>query len=168
MQWLGESQCGSVHRRWNHQTPCNVSDHTKSKHCIGWHNCKLVSQGMMLLTAFIHVGRHIILLKGIHHSLFCHMEVELGKALSSYVQDFFVLTYILHQITMDFILVHLTAGQSLHFISMCFLVRHSGFPKCSTDTTGRGENLFHHFLCKLISMYFFLLHFVQTIRHTAM
>ncbi len=43
----------------------------------------------MLLTAFIHVGRHIILLKGIHHSLFCHMEVELGKALSSYVQDVF-------------------------------------------------------------------------------
>ncbi len=36
---------------------------------------------------------------------------------------FFVLTYILHQITMDFILVRLTAGQSLHFISMCFLVR---------------------------------------------
>jgi hypothetical protein len=46
-------------------------------------------QGTMLLTAFIHVGRHIILLKGIHHSLFCHMEVELGKALSSYVQDVF-------------------------------------------------------------------------------
>ncbi len=90
MQWLGESQCSSVHRRWNHQTPCNVScDHTKSKHCIGWHNWKLVLQGTMLLTAFIHVGRHIILLKGIHHSLFCHMEVELGKALSSYVQDVF-------------------------------------------------------------------------------
>ncbi len=63
------------------------------------------------------------MLKGIHHSLFCHMEVELGKALSSYVQDFFVLTYILHQFTVDFILVHLTVGQSLHFISMCFLVR---------------------------------------------
>jgi hypothetical protein len=43
----------------------------------------------MLLTAFIHVGRHIILLKGIHQSLFCHMEVELGKALSSYLQDGF-------------------------------------------------------------------------------
>jgi hypothetical protein len=43
----------------------------------------------MLPTTFIHVGRHIILLKGIHHSLFCHMEVELGMALSSYVQDVF-------------------------------------------------------------------------------
>ncbi len=30
-----------------------------------------------------------MLLTGIHHSLFCHMEVELGKALSSYVQDVF-------------------------------------------------------------------------------
>jgi hypothetical protein len=95
MQWLGESQCGSVHRRQDHQTPCNVScNHTKRKHCIGWHNWKLVSQGMMLLTAFIHFGRHIILLKGIHHSLFCHMEVELGKAISSYVQDVYVFSHI--------------------------------------------------------------------------
>jgi hypothetical protein len=90
MRCFGEPQCGSVHRRWNHQTPCNVScDHTKSKHCIGWHNWKFVSQGTMLLTGFIHVGRHIILRKGIHHSLFCHMEVELGKVLSSYVRDVF-------------------------------------------------------------------------------
>ncbi len=29
------------------------------------------------------------MLKGIHQSLFCHMEVELGKALSSYLQDGF-------------------------------------------------------------------------------
>jgi len=139
----------------------------KSKHCIGWHNWKLVLQGKMLLTAFIHVGRHIILLKGIHHSLFCHMQVELGKALSSYVQDVFC-SHIyspsnyngLHSCTFDCRVRACILSQRV------FWRGNSGFPKCSTDSSRRGENLFHHFLCKLISMYFF--HFVQTIRHTAM
>ncbi len=96
------------------------------------------------------------------------MEVELGKALSSYVQDVFC-SHIyspsnyngLHSCTFD------CRSELAFYLNVFSGEATLDFPS-ALQTARRGENLFHHFLCKFISMYFFLLHFVQTIRHTAM